>query len=65
MTALKPHFGDVFNARAMRRVAVEKGLRLQDAGDHKAARAAYREALQWEKEIQRLEAAVRANRKRT
>jgi hypothetical protein len=61
---LKPHFGDVFNARAMMRAAAAKGIRLQEAGDHKGARAAYKEAVRWEKELQRVEAEMRARRKR-
>lgn len=58
MTAKRPDFTDVFYANARVRSFAKKGLRLQDAGDHKGARGAYKEALRWQKEAERLERAV-------
>lgn len=42
MSEKRPDFTDVFYARAKLRDCVTKGLRLQDAGDHKGARGLQR-----------------------
>jgi hypothetical protein len=47
----------------MLRVVVLEGHRLADAGDLKSARAKYREAQQWELEVQRVEAAMLQQRR--
>lgn len=62
MTAKHPDFTDVFYAKAKIMDCARKGLRLQDAGDKKGARAAYQEALQWEKEVARLEKLLKRKR---
>ena len=64
MTEKHPNFTDIFYANAHVRACAKKGLRLQEAGDHKGARAAYKEAMKWQKEAERLERAVkRINKK--
>jgi len=59
MTEKHPNFTDVFYANAHVRACAKKGLKLQDEGDKKGARAAYKEALKWQKEAERLERAVK------
>jgi len=59
MTEKHPNFTDIFYANAHVRASAKKGLRLQESGDHKGARAAYKEALRWQKEAERLERAVK------
>lgn len=64
MTEKHPDFTDVFYANARVKVFAKKGLRLQEAGDHKGARAAYKEALRWEKEAKRFDRLVKGKSKR-
>lgn len=60
----RPDFTDVFYANARVRVFAKKGLKLQDEGDKKGARAAYKEAMKWQKEAERLERAVKRSKSR-
>lgn len=61
MTERHPDFTDIFYANARMRDAARKGLDLAEAGDKKAARACYKEALKWEKEALRLEKIVKGS----
>jgi hypothetical protein len=59
MTTKHPDFTDVFYANSLARAAVKKGLRLQEAGDHKGARAALKDAMRLQKQAERLERVVK------
>lgn len=55
MSEKHPDFTDVFYAKARARAAAKKGLAQAEAGDKKAARAFYAEAVKWSKEAERYE----------